>query len=418
MIEMRKYQHGYLAKIPAKAIAAADTGTGKTFMSLQHYIDHAPANTALLILAPAPKIKTNDWTRDVQEFFAGRMEKAPVKIWIMSYEKFSRRPTAKQSLAGTRGQVNYLLDFAKNNNLAVIADEVHKAKNSQSLQGQAVCAIAKVAKTFIGLSATPASNGWVDVANYFKIFGFAKNKTAFFNRYVAMDRSRGFPVVKGYFHESEIKSLWNSVVFPLAKSDVLDMPAQTFKRVDFVRPKEYITIFQTHKKLNGDVIENPSAFSAELRKTLATKEKLDYLAEIIDGTDENIVIFYNYNIEFDKISEMLAKKFRDRKVYRQNGKYHELPNKADFDKVKRSITLAQYKSGSTAVEMTYATITVFFSPTYSYQEYKQAQGRTYRSGQTKPVVFFQFSTQNSLEKDAWNTLANKKDFSIKQYFAK
>ena len=66
MINLYEYQKRYLADLPVRSIMAADTGTGKTFMALAHYQRHA-AGAPLLILAPASKIRTEDWERDITE---------------------------------------------------------------------------------------------------------------------------------------------------------------------------------------------------------------------------------------------------------------------------------------------------------------------------------------------------------------
>lgn len=413
MIELRKYQSDYLAKLPSRAIFSADTGVGKTFMSLAHY-EKFGAGRSLLILAPASKVKQGDWERDVEEYFAGRDATRPPEVFVMSYERFSRMPSKAKLFAGERPVYHKFWEMASAGRLALIADECHKAKNPQSGIGKAVFSVATVnEKTPLALlSATPASNGWVDVANYWKIFGFSRNKTDFYRRYVNIDRSRGFPIVMGYNHSWELKKKWGQIAWELRKDDALDMPDQTWQTVRFKKPTKYTTTLAFRKDEHGDLIENASKLSNVLRQSLTTSDKLNYLADIVEGTSENVVVFYNYISEREAILEMLKKKFaKSKHVFRQDGEKHELPGKDAWNGLSDTITLAQYKSGSTGVEMTYASITVFFSPTYSYQEFSQSIGRTYRSGQEKPTVFYKFSTSLTLESQAWACLDKKADFS-------
>ena len=82
MINLYEYQKRYLSDMPVRGIMAADTGTGKTFMALAHYERHA-AGTPLLILAPASKIRTEDWERDITEWFGEGNEP---EYAIYSYE--------------------------------------------------------------------------------------------------------------------------------------------------------------------------------------------------------------------------------------------------------------------------------------------------------------------------------------------
>jgi SNF2 family DNA or RNA helicase len=143
-MQLYNFQTDYLRGLPAKYIFAADTGTGKTIMALAHYDKHAYLKP-LLILAPAAKVNTGDWERELQEYFAGRL--LP-EYEIYSYEKFSRVPSQKQfKETGNRG---IWRDYLKRhpNGFAIIADEVHKAKNPQSGVGKRVFEVSQAVRLF------------------------------------------------------------------------------------------------------------------------------------------------------------------------------------------------------------------------------------------------------------------------------
>lgn len=421
MINLFEYQKQYLSTLPARAIMAADTGTGKTFMALAHYeawtrrrfeIDGSVKyETPLLILAPASKVRTGDWERDITEYFGLGNEP---EYYVYSYEKFSRNPTLKQFANGKRALWHEFAPKYGGKQFAVIADEVHKAKNSQSGVGKALYWAAKDADFFIGLSATPLPNGWIDFANYSKIFGFVRNITEFRQRYCNFVDYKGFPELKNYWHEDEMTKQWNSISRRLTKAQAIDLPARTFVGVDFKRPPEYARTILERKTADGTILDNPSALTHALRQTLIT-EKINYLSDLIEDTNENIVIFYNYITEREAILDMLRKKHADRRVRRQDGDRHELPPKEAWADEHRTITLAHYKSGSTGVEMTYATVVVYFSPTYSYAEYIQSVGRVYRHGQTSKTTFYNFRTPNSIEEDIYDCLRNKNNFQEVQW---
>ena len=410
MINLYEYQKRYLADLPVRSIMAADTGTGKTFMALAHYQRHA-AGAPLLILAPASKIRTEDWERDITEWFGEGNEP---EYAIYSYERFSRNPTNKQFLAGKRAIWHQYAPKYGGKQWAVIFDEVHRAKNPQSGIGKAAYWVAKDAKFFVGLSATPLPNGWIDFANYSKIWGFTKGITDFKDRYCDTVTYKGFPEIKGYWREDELMQQWHSISKKLTKKEALDLPDRTFIGVDFKRPADYMKTMLDRRNANGDLLDTASALAHALRQTL-TQPKLDYLADIIEGTDENVVIFYNYVTERDAILDLIKRKFSDRLVIRQDGEKHEVPRKADWDKIKRSITVSHYKSGSTGVEMTYATQVIYFSPTYSYAEYLQSIGRVYRNGQDSKTTFYNFRTPNSIEADIYTVLKTKNDFQVAQW---
>ena len=392
---------------------AADTGTGKTFMALEQYKRHA-LGKPLLILAPASKVRTKDWEREITEYFGAGNEP---DYYVYSYERFSRNPTLKQFATGKRAIWHSYAPQYGGKQYAIIADEIHKAKNPQSGIGKAVYWTSVNAAFFMGLSATPLPNGWIDFANYSKIFEYVHNITEFKRRYCNYVTYKGYPELKNYWHENELASQWQSVSRRLTKAQALDLPDRQFIGVDFKRPAEYIKTMLERKNSAGEPLDNPSALAHALRQTL-TKPKLDYLSDLIEGTNENIVIFYNYVTEREAILEMLNRDHKDRPVYRQDGERHELPSKDAWQSVSRSITLAHYKSGATGVEMTYATQVVYFGPTYSYTEYIQSIGRVYRNGQTSKTTFYNFRTPNSIEEEVYNCLKGKNDFQATQWLDK
>lgn len=409
-VELYEFQKQYIKGMPAKYIMAADTGTGKSFMALAHYDQHAYLKP-LLILAPAAKVQTGDWERDVEKYFAGRLA-PPFEVW--TYEKFSRIPTVAQyEKTGDRGVwrawlQKYPADFA------IIADEVHKAKNPQSKMGKAVFEVSQRASFFVGLSATPLPNGWIDAINYFKIFGHTKNKTAFKKRYVDEVTFKGFPEIRGYYHEGELQKYWNDMAKPLDKSKALDLPPITTVPVSLPAGPDYIKV-QKSRLFEDKFLDNPSALLHALRQSI-TDPKVKWLDDFLEGVSDNVVIFYNYRSERDKIMAMINRKHSKRTVFLLDGENHEIPHQDDWPKLKRTITLAQYQSGSTGIELTYAATTVYFSPTYSYSNYEQSIGRINRNGQTKKMTLYLLCAPATLEHDVWAALRNKSDFQVQQWY--
>lgn len=410
-VELYEFQKSYLRGLPEKYIFAADTGTGKTFMSLAHYDDKAYLQP-LIIVAPASKVVTGDWERDVQQYFAGRLV-PEYEIW--SYEKFSRLPSVKQRReTGTKG---IWADWIKAhpNGFAVIADEVHKAKNPQSRMGKALFETVQHSSFFVGLSATPLPNGWIDAANYYKMFGFVKNITAFKTRYCRIQDFKGFPEIIGYNFEDELQKLWNSIAKPLSKDTALDLPPLTAVPVSLPPGSGYAKV-QKERLYDGKFLDNPSALLHALRQSV-TEPKVKWLDEFLEGASDNVVVFYNYKSELDAILKMLqAKKYNNRTIFQQNGDLHEVPTKDKWDDLKRTITLAQYQSGATGIEMTYAATTVYFSPTYSYSNYEQSIGRTNRNGQMRKMTLYLLCAPATVERDIWGALRNKSDFQAEQWY--
>lgn len=409
-VSLYQFQTQYLQGLPGKYIFAADTGTGKTIMALAHYDKHAYLKP-LLILAPAAKVNTNDWERELHEYFAGRM--LP-EYEIYSYEKFTRLPSMNTyKLTGNQGLAKVWMQKHPNS-YAVIADEVHRAKNPQSGIGKRVFEVSQRADFFVGLSATPLPNGWIDAANYFKIFGHVKHITDFKKRYCNIQTFKGFPEIFGYYHKDELQARWNRMAKPLNKQMALDLPPLTFVPVTLKSGDDYVKI-QRERIFGDKFLDNPSALMHALRRSIIAP-KITWLNEFLEGVNDNVVVFYNYIEERDQILAMIKQSHSGRKVFRQDGEKHEVPSKDTWARLQRTITLAQYQSGSTGIELTYAASTVYFSPTYSYSNYEQSIGRTNRSGQLKHMTLYLLCAPTTLEKDVWAALREKTDFQEQQWY--
>jgi superfamily II DNA or RNA helicase len=403
------YQEKYLEGLPDRYIFSADLGTGKTALSIVHYIRRAYPQP-LLILAPASKVRVGDWDRELIEIFNAYNLELP-RYEIYSYDKFAYNPTDQAFRAGKRALWHKFAPHYGGEQWAVIADEVHFIKQPTSNRSKATYWATKDAKFFVGLSGTPLPNGWIDFAGYSRIFGFVKNITEFKKRYCDIQTYKGYPEIVGYWREGELAKQWASVSKPLSREDASELPARAFYNIRFNRPKKYIEYLLDRKNDKGQLLDNPSLLLHALRQT-TIKSKLGWLDELLEGADDNIVIFYNYESELTEIKKLL-KKHKRKRVFEQNGHKHQLPTKDNWDNIRDSVTLAHYKSAATGVEMQYANITVYLSPTYSYSEYEQSKGRTHRNGQTRKCIYYRLYTNNTVERDIWECLASKQDFSEK-----
>lgn len=380
------YQTKYLEGLGGNAIMAASTGTGKSQMSLAHYKLYSDGSP-ILILAPASKCKTLDWDREVE--MAG-LDK--IEYQVVSYDKFARRPQ----------------DYFKTG-MVLIADEVHFIKNPTSKRGRATIIAAKHAKQFIGLSATPLPNGWKDLASYMIIWGAVKHKTEFMNRFVRIDRSPGFPLFLGYNEEPVMKNFWQGIAKPMERQ----MKSQSIPidiELSPARLAEYIKVEDDRVTPDGELLDSAPLLHARLRQMLAP-DRTTELRAILDSTDEHIIVFYNYNTERDEILKVLRDyKF---KIFEQSGHASNLPPREKWDTMKQSVTIAQYQSASVAIELQYASISIYFSPTYSYANFHQSMGRTRRIGQKKTPLFYLFRIKDTIDEAVWSCLKEKKDFDDK-----
>ncbi|WP_171699973.1 DEAD/DEAH box helicase [Anoxybacillus sp. CHMUD] len=387
------YQKDVLNKSKPDWLYALDTGTGKTILSIHHYLKHYQGEP-LLIVQPPAKLREGGWSREIQRV-------ADYYNIAITYNELSYGKIAK--------------DWHLYKGYFVIFDECHYIKNVSSQRGKAALSLTKLSTHFVLLSATPSSNGWIDTINYFLMFHFYKNKTEFLKRHAIYETKhfgdRSVKVISGWKEQQHLKRLYQSISTKLSKEQCLDLPPLVFEDVHFQPSKEY-RVIQKDRVLETN--EGKIAFDTimklqhGLRLYANQKDKLAYTEMLAESTEENIVIFYYYQHEKDQLAQLLQK---TKTIYEVSGKVNKLPDQGEWSSLKNTVTFVQYQAGAAGIELQYANIVIFYTPTYSYQDYDQALGRCYRNGQTKKVTVYRYITKNSIEEAVYEALAEKKDFT-------
>ena len=405
-MKLYQYQEDYISKLPNSCIMAADLGTGKTLMSLAHWHSQLTGRK-LLIVAPASKIRTGDWEDEARRYF-GDIDLS--FITYISYESLrlmdraTKRPRHWQFTGARNGGEVY----------DVIADECHSLKNPTSKQSCAIQEIKKSGGVFIGLSGTPMPNGWIDFAGYSVLFEYVRNVTEFKKKYCVYQDFKGFPELVKYINVPELESQLSRCAFKLSRELAAELPSRRLLGVNIHMDKKTSKLYQTIRLTKKDprteeLMDNSSRMLSVLRQS-TTDSRLDNLVSIVGDTDDNIIVFYNYKSEAKAILKALEKSGKT--ILQFNGDVHdELP--ASDAQLKNIVLVAHYKSASTGLNLQWANVTVYFSPTYSYQEFEQSLGRTHRNGQTKKCLFYLFNVKTTVDKTVWDCLRDKRDFNEK-----
>jgi len=383
-IQLLPYQLEYFEHTSPNFVYDMDTGTGKTYMGLYHWRHYFPT-APLLIVAPASKINEGGWQRTIEQLLGD-----DVPYEAISYNKLAK-------------------DWQKYRDYFVIFDECHRLKNSTGKWGMAGYKLTLIAAGFILLSATPTPNGWEDLINYFKMFKLTPNKTQFLKRHAIQINRFGYNEIVEWRLTDLIESQWRSISRRLNKSEAVDLPPITFQDVLF-KPSPIYKKLLKDRMLDDEPYDNQMKLRHGLRLNANLKAKIDYLKEFLTDTAENVLIFYNYDEELALINGAIDK---SKTVYVCNGHEKRYPKKSEWAGVNNSVTVANYKSGSEAVEFTYATVIVYFSPSESYTDFYQSYGRSHRLGQTQRVSAYKFITTGTIERDIYASLDNKQDFNVK-----
>ena len=359
-----------------------DMGYGKTVCALAYHQKYF-RDKQILVIAPASVRDAKVWQKEFERFI-GEGE-----IKVESYAKLAQLKDTK--------------------NTFIIFDECHALKNPVSGRSKHAQKIAQEpTNRFVGLSGTTHPNGWYDIAGYFVLFGISKNKTEFYRHYVEQRPARygKFMEIVGYKRIPQLKKEWKGISIRRDLEGVRELPEQIFYNVFCETKVDPRASDGKLRKQFGVSFENIPQKMAYLTENAVQDAEKQLLALLEQGQD--MVIFYRLNAELEKIKATIRKYNPKAKIAFVNGKQHDNTDGANY-------VVAQYTAGSQGLNLQEFRYTVFFAPTYSWQDYVQAVARTYRTGQTEKTVFYRF--YGGIYDDIWAAIEQKQDFNFRAFLA-
>ncbi len=373
-----------MSRLGSRPYLFAEVGTGKTLMTL--FRAYRLGARKVLVICPASVRDTRVWELD--------LEKSGLHFDQFEVQGFSFLQKFKK------------IDFTKYSDHYVIIDEAHKIKNSQSLQGMGAWKLCSVATGYSFLSGTPMSK-WADAVNYAKITGLVKHKTEFYRRFVIEQRSyahKGMDIV-GYRNQPELIEWWNSIALRLKAEECIELPKKQVLNVQIpIKRAEYVRMIKERITLDGEPIDSAPKLTWALRRYAeVSPEKLAWVTEKVEGLP-NALIFANTIQAIEALSAKLKAAHIKHGVW-----YGAKKDKFDDQKV----MIVQYQSGGTGLNLQQFNTTIFLSPCYSFIDYTQAVGRTYRNGQAEKCTFYHLQAAKTIDGAIYEALGEKRDFDDK-----
>ena len=140
------------------------------------------------------------------------------------------------------------------------------------------------------------------------------------------------------------------------------------------------------------------------------KNKLNQLRDILESTEDRVIIFYNFNKELEIIKKMCEN--LEKPVSVINGNIKDLKN---FNQYENSITLVQYQAGAMGLNLQKANKIVYFSLPLQSELFEQSKKRIHRIGQEKTCFYWYLITKNSVEEQIYQTLKERRDYTNKLF---
>lgn len=322
-------------------------------------------------------------------------------------------------LNGGVGVINYDLVWRRKipiKNFTLVLDESSLIQNTKSKRTKSILNMQP--ENVILLSGTPTGGkyeklwsqcqllGWdISERNFLSQFIIYKSKMIGINKYI--------PVIKGYRNiDRLISKLKNHGAVFMKTEDVFDLPDQVEQNIYVESTKEYRK-FKKDKvvhigdiRLMGDTTLTKMMYERQLASQY-NKHKIAALKDLIDSTEDRLIIFYNFNHELE-----LIKSITDKPISEVNGTTKDLLN---YENEENSITLIQYQSGSMGLNLQKANKIIYFSLPLSSEFLEQSKKRTHRIGQNRTCFYYYLLTKGSIDYKIYETLKMRKDYTNKLF---
>ena len=410
MLKLMKHQKEALeeSKDLTKVAYYYDMGLGKTFIGAEKAI-----NLGKNILVICQKSKVEDWfnhfvehynysltgivARDLtdseeMEWYFKNIKNGVRTVGIINYDLVWRRP-----------ELSNLTDFT------LILDESSLIQNDTSKRSKFI--LKKLNPTnIILLSGTPVSGKYEKLISQIHLLGWNISKDLFLRQYCVYERtSDGYPLITGYKNVERLKrKLRDYGCFFKKTEEILDLPEQRFINIPIKESKEY-NYFIKHSivtindmELIGDTTLTKLLYARQLSSAY-NKAKIQALSDLIESTEDRLVIFYNFDIELEVIKSVIPE---DRSISYINGKTKDLREYNDCD---NSITLCQYQSGSMGHNLQKCNKVIYFSPTLSTDLFEQSKKRIHRIGTIDKCTYYKLVS--GIEWNIYKTLDMRRDYT-------
>jgi len=383
MLQLMPHQEEVVKKLSNGKILWGGVGSGKTIAALAYYIEKDMCGD-IYVITTARKRDKLEWEADAAKLGIGSARDATVAgvLTVDSWNNIHKYTDVEgctfifdeQRLVGSGAWVKSFQKIAKNN-------------------------------SWLLLTATPGDT-WLDYAPVFIANGFYKNITEFKREHVVYEAFSRYPKIRHFLGEKKLERLKQELL--------VEMPFQkhTTRVIKYVDVPYDELQFKDVAKRRWNIYEDkPCKNFVELfrvlkRLTTTHPGRLEALRELLSVHDR-IVVFYLHNYELD----MLRTLADEIPVAEWNGhKKEEIPD------TERWIYLVQYAAGAEAWNCTSTDAMVFYSLTYSYKVFEQAQGRIDRLNTPYSLLFYYvFSAKSWTDLAILKSLSKKKDFNERKF---
>lgn len=410
-----------------------EAGTGKTMCVLDWLYRKFKNNEIknALIVCPANLVSNWDASIDKMLLFEGYtaygVRRMHEMIEIRSFQRtYTNVVTTTRKRDGTvkEKKVIKTRDDIAHPWGAIIVDESQGLGAHNSSQTKSLLKMIPLTTHRYILSGTPVSGGGGQ-QDYKKLYGqltfldpeLWPSWTAFCRELVTQYDNFNKPIA---YRNEDCLSLMKAYGIVARLQDCYDMPdsIDTVIPITLAEPIVYNDVVDGHMKpYNIDIKSGGGKFIKLMElcsgflKTIDEKStpydcnKLLAVKDIIEGTDDKIVIFCSYRYSIDAVAK-LCSKYGKTIIY--DGRLSEKDKTIykEFQEGNARFIVCQYLSGGTGIDLYASHTMIFYEPSFSSLIMEQSKARIMRKGQEKKCLYYWLSTKNTIEAKVVETVQN------------
>lgn len=415
-------------------------GCGKTAIAIMWVVRALRDGRIRNALVVCPASLVGNWERSIMtadEFEGIRPEDVALMkkcVKVTSFQKVYK--TERKAIKHRDGQTTYKRVISLRPEVdrewgAVIVDESHCIGAHNSVQTRSCLTLARLAQHRYIMTGTPVSGG-KGKEDFAKLYGQLKflnpliwsSWTQFSNRYVTeVDRwfkpmSYDIPACRALMQEYGIVA---------RLEDCRDMPDKTDRMIpcELEEKKVYNDIKKGNiipygidiEAAGSQYIKMLQICSGSMKRStddgdvMHLKTSKDVaLADIIEGTDDKIVIFCNYRASVDRVADICRKAGRTTVVYDGRSKGNTW---MEFQYGNADAIVCQYQKGGPGLDLFASHTMIMYEPCLSALLLEQSRARIWRTGQENHCTYTYLYTPGTIEEKVLTTVRQGVDVTNK-----
>lgn len=368
---------------------------------IQDWVEHFQKYYPQTLVSDATKITMEKWKYCFHSWIENAKTHAFPHVYIINYELAWRRP-----------ELLKLQDFT------LMLDESSLIQNKTAKQTKFILKMQPA--NVILLSGTPTSGKYENLWTQIHLLGWPISEQLYQKQYVNWKKLYvpGGHIVKvvdkknPYKNVDRLKNKMREYGATFLKTEeVMDLPEQNFIEMLISKPKHYDEFMKDSilsfegVELIGDTSLTKRLYARELCG-IYSKEKLEAFRDLIQSTNDRIIVFYNFMEELYRLIDVCV--LLDRPYGTINGQVKDTTTYECWD---NSITFVQYQAGAMGLNLQKANKIIYYSLPERSELFEQSKKRIHRIGQKRPCFYYVMMCKNTVEPKIYEALKQRKDFT-------